>query len=1062
MRDRQMSGKENSLTETWLMIQKELKIQTLSRSEPITGDMACRRNLCEILYRKPEQQSNSSYAFFFKLRYLTMMSSLCQTIRLKVEWSKPSLNLHYSYQFLDSSMTLMSNPVPLVLVSRFTFTLEVPARRQRPSGSTFHSTACSCESPTAGQVLKNLKCNTCEYMAFHGLPVKIKKEPHSPCSELGSACSQEQPFKFSYGEKCLYNVSAYDQKPQVGMRPSNPPTPSSTPVSPLHHASPNSAQTPKPDRVFPAHLPPSQSIPDNSFPMDHRFRRQLSEPCNSFPPLPAMPREGRPIYQRQMSEPNIPFPPQGFKQEYHDPVYEHNAMVGSAASQNFPPPLMIKQEPRDFAYDSGRWSVPSEAPSPVPLHMHTCNASVWHCALSPAHGLRPAPPELQLMSVKQAEKGSAVLEPMSGDLSRGCMYEKGPRQFYDDTCVVPEKFDGDVKQEPGMYREGPTYQRRGSLQLWQFLVALLDDPSNSHFIAWTGRGMEFKLIEPEEVARRWGIQKNRPAMNYDKLSRSLRYYYEKGIMQKVAGERYVYKFVCDPEALFSMAFPDNQRPLLKTDVERHINEEDTVPLSHFDESMVYMQDGGCCNSHPYNEGYVYSPPSFFMSLSMDIEEKLRFCQKANSCYQLKKKRKRIDFFIAVFLSSRQVQKARLVKIATKEKVVEYLGFLDSVIEDIYYIKVLMLSSGPLPLLQIHKSHILVHARSGPMPSHKTNNIYLQKEFFQLQKQEGNGLHKQEQQRCLKKECAKSPSIPLLGSAGAHPALRWSGLVSFPNWLLKLAPCRSSPHSSLLLLAALLFLRAAGAIPSPGHILLAKPAPKPGPGAVHWSPILTPKGSCQCFLGRARLATTEVFIYTAQIILSSSNRERGRQRGATYGKATQNYTSLDTSERRKKFSKSKTCLTGPLLPELEALGRKRAVKGGGHSIPTKLHSESANANKSDLKTKPCFTKCIGLQFGSCNIFDFKTLSSQPLLAAAPDLQQNTPGFPAICPWSSLSRAVKMHPTLSPSSLSSHVIQNHYVSESTIRHQESKLRLISCKKFKISQVIRKKGRTNLKLE
>lgn len=73
----------------------------------------------------------------------------------------------------------------------------------------------------------------------------------------------------------------------------------------------------------------------------------------------------------------------------------------------------------------------------------------------------------------------------------------------------------------------------------------------------------------------------------------------------MAGERYVYKFVCDPEALFSMAFPDNQRPLLKTDMERHINEEDTVPLSHFDESMVYMQDGGCCNTHPYNEGYVY-------------------------------------------------------------------------------------------------------------------------------------------------------------------------------------------------------------------------------------------------------------------------------------------------------------------------------------------------------------------------------------------------------------------------------------------------------------------------
>lgn len=79
-------------------------------------------------------------------------------------------------------------------------------------------------------------------------------------------------------------------------------------------------------------------------------------------------------------------------------------------------------------------------------------------------------------------------------------------------------------------------------------------PYSSSCIAWTGKGMEFKLIEPEEVARRWGLQKNRPAMNYDKLSRSLRYYYEKGIMQKVAGERYVYKFVCDPEALFSMTY----------------------------------------------------------------------------------------------------------------------------------------------------------------------------------------------------------------------------------------------------------------------------------------------------------------------------------------------------------------------------------------------------------------------------------------------------------------------------------------------------------------------------
>jgi len=86
--------------------------------------------------------------------------------------------------------------------------------------------------------------------------------------------------------------------------------------------------------------------------------------------------------------------------------------------------------------------------------------------------------------------------------------------------------------------------KRGSLQLWQFLLQLLSQEDTSTIIEWTKlNAAEFKLLDPEEVARRWGIQKNRPTMNYDKLSRSLRYYYEKGIMQKVAGERYVYRFI---------------------------------------------------------------------------------------------------------------------------------------------------------------------------------------------------------------------------------------------------------------------------------------------------------------------------------------------------------------------------------------------------------------------------------------------------------------------------------------------------------------------------------------
>lgn len=39
-----------------------------------------------------------------------------------------------------------------------------------------------------------------------------------------------------------------------------------------------------------------------------------------------------------------------------------------------------------------------------------------------------------------------------------------------------------------------------SLQLWQFLVGLLAVPQNASFIKWTGKGLEFKLVDPDEVS----------------------------------------------------------------------------------------------------------------------------------------------------------------------------------------------------------------------------------------------------------------------------------------------------------------------------------------------------------------------------------------------------------------------------------------------------------------------------------------------------------------------------------------------------------------------------------
>ncbi|XP_049578417.1 ETS domain-containing protein Elk-3 isoform X1 [Syngnathus scovelli] len=127
-----------------------------------------------------------------------------------------------------------------------------------------------------------------------------------------------------------------------------------------------------------------------------------------------------------------------------------------------------------------------------------------------------------------------------------------------------------------------------AITLWQFLLQLLLDQSHKHLICWTSADGEFKLLKSEEVAKLWGLRKNKTNMNYDKLSRALRYYYDKvnyvpapflltpaqrwpastpepkavlaastpfafssrqNIIKKVIGQKFVYKFVSFPEIL---------------------------------------------------------------------------------------------------------------------------------------------------------------------------------------------------------------------------------------------------------------------------------------------------------------------------------------------------------------------------------------------------------------------------------------------------------------------------------------------------------------------------------
>lgn len=87
------------------------------------------------------------------------------------------------------------------------------------------------------------------------------------------------------------------------------------------------------------------------------------------------------------------------------------------------------------------------------------------------------------------------------------------------------------------------HRYKNMLHLWEFLLELLADESCRSIICWKKKESGvFKLIDHHEVAKRWGMLKQKDGMDYSKLSRALRLYYQQGIIRKVKGEMLVYRF----------------------------------------------------------------------------------------------------------------------------------------------------------------------------------------------------------------------------------------------------------------------------------------------------------------------------------------------------------------------------------------------------------------------------------------------------------------------------------------------------------------------------------------
>ncbi|XP_069095046.1 ETS-related transcription factor Elf-3 [Pleurodeles waltl] len=87
------------------------------------------------------------------------------------------------------------------------------------------------------------------------------------------------------------------------------------------------------------------------------------------------------------------------------------------------------------------------------------------------------------------------------------------------------------------------HSARGS-HLWEFIRDILIHPElNEGLMKWEDRSEGiFKFLRSEAVAQLWGQKKKNTSMTYEKLSRAMRYYYKREILERVDGRRLVYKF----------------------------------------------------------------------------------------------------------------------------------------------------------------------------------------------------------------------------------------------------------------------------------------------------------------------------------------------------------------------------------------------------------------------------------------------------------------------------------------------------------------------------------------